>query len=112
MPITVSMYQSRERFMLEALALTNEIQTYMRERGMSSGRGRGGRGSFGGRGGGVPTTPQAKLAAAARIVQQVYQALNGRGVRPGTLYPPTRSQREAVNEAKAIFSEVKVGMEF
>ena len=112
MPITVSMYQSRERFMLEALALTNEIQAYMREQGMTGGGrrgGRGGRGSF--RGSGAPTTPQAKLAAAARMVQQVYQALNGGAVRPGTLYPPTRSQRDAVNNAKALFSEVKAGME-
>jgi hypothetical protein len=105
MPITLAMYQSRERFMLEALALTGEIQSFMREHGMSGG-GRGG-GGFGRGGGGVPTTPQAKLQTAARMVQQAYGALNGGGVRPGTLYPPTQSQREQVLSARALFEEVQ-----
>ena len=105
MPITLAMYQSRERFMLEALALTGEIQSFMREHGMSGG-GRG-RGGFGRSGGGVPTTPQAKLQTAARMVQQAYGALNGGGVRPGTLYPPTQSQREQVLSARALFEEVQ-----
>jgi len=105
MPITLAMYQSRERFMLEALALTGEIQSFMREHGMSGG-GRG-RGGFGRGGGGVPTTPQAKLQTAARMVQQAYRALNGGAVRPGTLYPPTQSQREQVLSARALFEEVQ-----
>ncbi len=105
MPITLAMYQSRERFMLEALALTGDIQSFMREHGMSGG-GRG-RGGFGRGGGGVPTTPQAKLQTAARMVQQAYRALNGGAVRPGTLYPPTQSQREQVLSARALFEEVQ-----
>ena len=105
MPITVAMYESRERFMLEALALTDEINTYRRENGFGSGgRGRGGRGAR------LPIdTPAGKLAAAARTVQQVYSALNGGGVRPGTLYPPTESQRAAVQNARALFEEVRGG---
>ena len=102
MPITVAMYESRERFMLEALALTDEINTYRSENGFGGGgRGRGAR---------LPIdTPAGKLAAAARTVQQVYSALNGGGVRPGTLYPPTESQRAAVQNARALFEEVRGG---
>ena len=110
MPITVAMYESRERFMLDLLALTDEIETYRRENGFGGGgRGRGGRGR-GGRGARPPIdTPAGKLAAAARTVQQVYGALNGNGVRPGTLYPPTESQRAAVRTARALFEEVRGG---
>ena len=107
MPITVAMYESRERFMLDALALTGEIQSYMRENGLGGGgRGRGGRG-------GRPSldTPAGKLSTAARMVQQVYGALNGGGVRPGTLYPPTESQRAAVQTARALFAEARGGLD-
>ena len=104
--MTVAMYRSREQFMLAALALTSEIQTLMRENGMGGGRGRRGRG-FGRGAAGPPTTPQARLSAAARAVQQVYQALNGGQVRPGTLYPPTRSQRERVVMARELFVQAK-----
>jgi photosystem II stability/assembly factor-like uncharacterized protein len=106
MPITVAMYRSREQFMLEALAMTSQIQTFMRENGMGGGRGRRG-GGFGRGAAGPPTTPQARLSAAARAVQQVYQALNGGQVRPGTLYPPTRSQRERVAMARELFEQAK-----
>ena len=104
MPITLAMYESRERFMLEALALTDEINTYRSENGFGGGRGRGGRGARL-----SIDTPAGKLAAAARTVQQVYSALNGGGVRPGTLYPPTESQRAAVQNARALFEEVRGG---
>jgi photosystem II stability/assembly factor-like uncharacterized protein len=107
MPITVAMYESRERFMLDAVALTGEIQSYMRENGLGGGgRGRGGRG-------GRPSldTPAGKLSTAARMVQQVYGALNGGGVRPGTLYPPTESQRAAVQTARALFAEARGGLD-
>ena len=105
MPITLAMYQSREQYMLDALALTGEIQAFMGEHGMNAG-GRG-RGGFGRGGAGMPTTPEAKLRAAARMVQQAYGALNGGAVRPGTLYPPTRSQREQVRQAVRLFDDVR-----
>lgn len=93
MPITAAMYESRERFMLGTLALTDEIETYRRANG------------FGG--GASIDTPAGKLAAAARSVQQVYRALNGSAVRQGTLYPPTESQRTAVQAARSLFEEVR-----
>ena len=106
MPITVAEYRERERFMVDALTLTQEIQAFMREHGV--GGGRRGRGRGFGRGGGPPlNTPAGRLAAAARAIQQVYGALNGNAVRPGTLYPPTHDQRQAVAEARRIFAEVR-----
>jgi hypothetical protein len=92
--------------MLDALALSSEIQTFMRDNGMGGG---GGRDGFG-RGGGPVDTPQARLAAAARMVQGAYQALNGGQVRGGTLYPPTQSQREQVLQARALFEQARRGM--
>ena len=60
--ITQDMYDARERFMLEAQALTAEIQAYMRENGMGGGGGRG----FGRGAGPGLDTPQGKLTAAMR----------------------------------------------
>jgi photosystem II stability/assembly factor-like uncharacterized protein len=102
MPITQAMYVSRERFMLDALALTDEIERAMRANGMNAGGGRGGRG---GRGAGVPNTPEQKLQTARGMVQRVFQALNGGQVRPGTLYPPTQSQREQIMVARGLVAE-------
>jgi photosystem II stability/assembly factor-like uncharacterized protein len=105
MPITVAMYESRERFMLNTLALTDEIETYRRANGYGGGScGRGGRASR------PPIdTPAGKLHTAACTVEYVYEALNGRGVRPGTLYPPTEGQRVAVQIARALLEEVRRG---
>lgn len=105
MPISQAMYISREQFMLDAMALTSEIQTFSQANDIGGG-GRG-RGGFG-RGGGMPTTPQEKVQAAGRLVQQVYQALNGGQVRPGTLYPPTQTQRGQVLDARRLFDEAQV----
>jgi photosystem II stability/assembly factor-like uncharacterized protein len=102
MPITLAMYESRERFMLDARSLLDDIRAYQRENGMSGGRGRGGGGA-----GGPPSTPEARLAAAARAVQQAYGALNGGQVRPGTLYPPTQTQRDQVRLARELFEQVR-----
>jgi len=99
MPITLAMYEARERFMLDALALAEEMDAFMDERGISGG-------GFG-RGGAPAGTPEARLRGASRTVEQVYGSLSGGGVRPGTLYPPTRAQIEAVAEARSIFEAVR-----
>ena len=39
-----------------------------------------------------------------RNVSSVYQALNGGGVRQGSLYPPTQAQRERVEAARQALS--------
>lgn len=100
--ITQAMYESREQFMLESLALSDEIQAFMRDNGI-----RGGGRGFGRGGGGMPRTPEERIAAAARAVEQAYRALNGGEVRPGTLYPPTQAQREQLRSARELFEQVR-----
>ena len=75
MPITTAMYEDRERFMLD----TRELLAAMLS---------------------VPgDADYPDLDISLRVVQQVYDALNGSGVEAGTLYPPTRSQRQVVDLA-------------
>lgn len=102
MPISQSMYESREQFMLDALSLTEEIGTFARDNGLGGGGGGFGRGPAI-----VPTTPAQKVQAARSMVQRVYSALNGGQVRPGTLYPPTQTQRAQVLEARRLFEEAR-----
>jgi hypothetical protein len=47
------------------------------------------------------------LRAANRLIGGVYGDLNGSGVRPGTLYPPTRSQRQQLIEARQLLEEAR-----
>jgi photosystem II stability/assembly factor-like uncharacterized protein len=111
MPISQAMYASREQFMLDALALTAEMRAYGQDHDVAGssggGQGGGGRGGFGRGGGAVPTTPEEKLQTARSLIQRVYQSLNGGQVRPGTLYPPTQTQRAQVLEARALYEEVR-----
>jgi photosystem II stability/assembly factor-like uncharacterized protein len=101
MPISLAMYQGRERFMLDLVTLGSEIRSVMRANEMSNGGG-----GFG-RAAGAPTTPRAKLQAAERIVDDVYGDLNGQAVRQGTLYPPTRTQRDQAAEARRLVAEAR-----
>jgi photosystem II stability/assembly factor-like uncharacterized protein len=101
MPITQEMYEERERFMLDAIALMADIERVMDANGVNGGGGRFGRPT------GRPTTPEAKLRTARRMVQGVYGDLNGGQVRPGSLYPPTQTQREQVTEARRLFEEAR-----
>lgn len=86
--------------MLDALRMSSEMQHAMEEAGIAGG------GGFGRRSG-PPDTPQARMRAAARSIQQVYRSLNGGGVRPGSLYPPTQTMRNAVTEARRVFEKAR-----
>jgi photosystem II stability/assembly factor-like uncharacterized protein len=101
MSVTQEMYESRERFMLDAQALMSDIERTMRQEGFGTG------GFGGGRNRGVPRSPEEKLRAANRIAGQVYRALNGGEVRPGSLYPPTQSQRSQIDEARRLLDEAR-----
>ena len=97
--LTQQMYEDRERFMLNTIALTTRISQAMRDNDVSTaGRGSGFRGPTG-----SPRTPGDMLRTARRIAQQVYGTLNGGGVRPGSLYPPTQTQREQLMDAQELF---------
>ncbi|HSG09333.1 MAG TPA: hypothetical protein VLA36_13310, partial [Longimicrobiales bacterium] len=89
MPITVAEYQTRERFLLEVLALNEEATATMRAMGVSAGSG------FGfGRPQGDPNSPENRIRGVARALMSVYGGLNGGQVQPGSLYPPTQTMRD------------------
>jgi hypothetical protein len=96
MPLTQAQYEERESFLSGVLALQVEFTRIMGP----GGGGRGGRQQMEGM-----TETQRALAQHRRNVGSVYQALNGGGVRQGSLYPPTQSQRERVEAARAALAE-------
>ena len=51
------------------------------------------------------TEAQRALAQHRRNVSSIYQALNGGGVRQGSLYPPTQTQRDLVEAAREALRE-------
>ena len=107
MPITQEMYEDRERFMLDAIALLDEVEGLMRANGMNTGGG-----GFGfGRPQGRPESPEAQLRTARQLVQRVYRALNGGQVRPGSLYPPTQTQREQVQQARRLLEDARSALQ-
>jgi len=98
MPLTQTQYEERESFLTEALALQAEFTQILGP----GGGGRGGRQQMEGM-----TDAQRALAQHRRNVSSVYQALNGGGVRQGSLYPPTQAQRERIEAARAALAEYR-----
>ena len=72
LPLTVEDYREREAFLLEVLELAGRLRR--------------------------AGNPEA--AAYGRQLMQLYGAINGGGVRQGTLHPPTTTQRERLEEIK------------
>ena len=72
LPLTVEDYREREAFLLEILELTSQLG----EAGNNDG------------------------ALYRRQLMQLYSAINGGGVRQGTLHPPTTTQREHLDRIK------------
>jgi hypothetical protein len=100
MPITVAEYRARELFLLEAQALGEQINELMRAMGVSGG------GGFGGQAG-AQDTPQARVRRLSRSVSGIQRDMNGGGVRPGTLYPPTKTMRDALAEVRRELAVLK-----
>ncbi len=101
MPISVAEYRSRERFMLDLMGLSAEVGALMQAMGVSGG-------GFGfGQQAGPRDTPEARIRRVARTVNGIFGDLNGGQVRPGTLYPPTRSQRDAIEAARAELAAIR-----
>ncbi len=75
--LTIDDYRDREDFLLEVRALSSQLEA------------------------GVPGLAQASANRYRRILGGILGDMNGRGVRPGTLHPPTRAQRERVAVVRA-----------
>jgi photosystem II stability/assembly factor-like uncharacterized protein len=90
MPLSQADYEQRERFMLELMDLQDRVE--QAKPGLRCGGGRGMGGGFGRGGGPQLQGVDADLCAVSRGAQQIFRSLNGGGVRPGTLYPPTLDQ--------------------
>ena len=99
MPLTQAQYEEREAFLSDIQALQAEFAE-VSGAAPAFGR-RGGQGQTG------VTEAQRNLAQHRRNVGSVYQALNGGGVRQGSLYPPTAAQRERVEAARAALREAR-----
>jgi photosystem II stability/assembly factor-like uncharacterized protein len=98
MPLTQSQYEEREAFLTDLQTLQKEFTQVLGP----GGGGRGGRGQVQGM-----TEAQQALSEHRRNVGSVYQDLNGGGVRQGSLYPPTRTQRELVRAATEALLEFR-----
>ncbi len=99
MPVTDDEWREREAFLLAVEELRAEISAHV---DAASQQCRGGR--FGGFGGGGQTEDADPIQQLCRIRNQIGRissALNGSGVRQGTVYPPTATQRERFEELTA-----------
>jgi photosystem II stability/assembly factor-like uncharacterized protein len=92
MPLTQAQYEEREVFLNEVKALQAEFTEVL---GPTPGFGRGRSATEEGM-----TEEQRSLAQHRRNLSSVYRALNGSGVRQGSLYPPTETQRDLVDAAR------------
>jgi hypothetical protein len=89
LPVTLPQYREREAFLLRVLALQSQASTARLAMA------------------GIAGGPELEhLEQVDDILEQVYEEINGSGVRPGTLYPPTDTQRERVDAAEATLAEL------
>lgn len=90
MPVTLAQYQEREAFLLGVLDLQTRIGDTLD----------------------AVDTPEERnaLEGARRDVGNVYQAINGEGVRQGSLYPPTTTQQQVVSEAETVVAGIEAAL--
>jgi hypothetical protein len=99
MPHTQAQYEERESFLNEVVALQEEFNQVL---GSAQAFG------FGGRREDPDATPQERaLQQHRRQLTGVYNSLNGSGVRQGSLYPPTQTQRAIVQSAREALREYR-----
>jgi photosystem II stability/assembly factor-like uncharacterized protein len=96
MPVTDDEWREREAFLLAVEELRAEISAHV---DASSQQCRGGR--FGGGGQTEDADPIQQLCRIRNQIGRISSALNGSGVRQGTVYPPTATQRERFEELAA-----------
>jgi photosystem II stability/assembly factor-like uncharacterized protein len=83
MPITQAQYEERETFLVHLMQLGRQLDTMLEG---ASGEGAG------------------ELRQLRGIVRGVYGSLNGNGVRPGSLYPPTATHLEQIRGVEEVLS--------
>jgi photosystem II stability/assembly factor-like uncharacterized protein len=89
LPVTLAQYREREAFLLRVLALQNQANTARLAMA------------------GIAGGPELEsLEQVDDVLEEVYEEINGSGVRPGTLYPPTVTQRERLDAAEATLAEL------
>jgi len=93
MPLTQAQYQEREAFLNGIQSLEAEFTRILGDQTGFGGRGRGEALGM--------TDTQRALAQHRRNLSSVYDALNGSAVRQGSLYPPTQTQKDLVEAARA-----------
>ena len=59
---------------------------------------------------GPPDSPEVVLPRIFRTLQSIYGTMNGRGVRQGTLHPPTQTQRDRVDQAREELAALRARM--
>jgi photosystem II stability/assembly factor-like uncharacterized protein len=96
MPLSQAQYEEREAFLSDVQDL---LRAFTDALGTTSPFGRGGRGD-------MQDIPEDRRALMQHMgnVSSVYRALNGDGVRQGSLYPPTQAQRERAEAARQALS--------
>ena len=75
MPITQAQYEEREAFLLEVVELGRRLDTLLE---------------------GTVGDEAGRLRRLRGVVRGVYGSLNGNGVRPGSLYPPTTTHKDQI----------------
>jgi hypothetical protein len=99
LPLTQAQYEAREAFLNDVVALQQEFVEVL-----------GGAAGFGfGRREADPDMSEEERAIQQhrRGVMGVYNSLNASGVRQGSLYPPTQTQRAIVAAARAALEEYR-----
>jgi hypothetical protein len=104
MPLTQADYEGREEFLLGLMEMEDRARAAKPNLGCGIGLGGGGRGA-----GASLQGDDAVLCAVRRGAQQIAGSLNGSQVRPGTLYPPTTAQHEAVEALRARLESIQGG---
>jgi photosystem II stability/assembly factor-like uncharacterized protein len=85
MPITQAQYEEREAFLVHLMQLGRQLDTMLE---------------------GASGEEAGALRALRGIVRSVYGSLNGNGVRPGSLYPPTATHREQIRSVEEALNGV------
>ncbi|RMH23099.1 MAG: glycosyl hydrolase [Gemmatimonadetes bacterium] len=99
LPLTDADYRSREAFMLGLIDLMERVREAAPDLRCPGGFG----------GGPLPEGRAGDLCRVMRGAQQLYGALSGGGVRPGTLSPPTADQRAAREELERTLARALAG---